>query len=85
LSAARFVPKPYNGRAVVFVATQRAVEPYRDKYLGWGPVVRGGIQAIPVDGDHDSIFEDPGVKPMAERANAVLLEARAEARASGAH
>ena len=85
LSAARFVPKPYNGRAVVFVATQRAVEPYRDKYLGWGPVVRGGIQAIPVDGDHDSIFEDPGVKPMAERANAVLLESRAEARASGAH
>jgi amino acid adenylation domain-containing protein len=85
LSAARFVPKPYHGRAVVFVATQRAVEPYRDKYLGWGPIVRGGIQAIPVDGDHDSIFEDPGVKPMAERANAVLLEAQAEARAAGAH
>lgn len=67
------------------MGTQRTIEPYQDKYWGCGPIVRGGIQAIPVDGDHDSIFEDPGVKPMAETVNSVLLEAQAEARAAGAH
>jgi hypothetical protein len=67
------------------VATRRIIEPSQDKYWGCGPIVRGGIQSIPVDGDHDSIFEDPGVRPMAERANAVLLAAQAEARAGGAH
>ena len=75
IAAVQFVPKPYNGHATVFVATRRMIEPYRDKYLGWEPVVRGGIEAVPIEGDHDSIFEDPGVRPMGEKANAILLGA----------
>jgi amino acid adenylation domain-containing protein len=75
IAAAKFVPRPYNGHATVFVATRRMIEPYGDMYLGWEPVVRGGIEAVPIEGDHDSIFEDPGVRPMGEKANAILLEA----------
>jgi hypothetical protein len=29
LAVGKFVPKPYNGRAVVFVATRRMIEPRR--------------------------------------------------------
>ena len=74
-SASNFVPKPFGGHAVIFRATERRVEPYEDKYLGWGPVVRGGVEAFEIEGDHDSIFNDPAVKPMAEIINAKLVGA----------
>jgi amino acid adenylation domain-containing protein len=75
IATGNFVPRPYDGRAVVFRAGTRMVEPYRDQYLGWGPVVRGGIEAFEIQGDHDSIFELPEVKAMAGIINAKISEA----------
>jgi len=84
IAAANFVPKPYGGRAVVFRAGTRMLEQYEDEYLGWKPVIRGGIEAVEIEGDHDSIFEDPGVKPMAAIVNQKLLEAQPAAKAGTA-
>jgi hypothetical protein len=77
IAASKFVPKPYGGRAVVFRAgTRSVIEQYEDEHLGWGPVVRGGIEAIEIEGDHETIFGEPQVRAMAGRVNAKLLEAQ---------
>jgi len=78
VAASAFVPKPYGGRAVIFRASERIIEPYQDQYLGWGPVVRGGIEVCEIEGEHNSIFLDPDVKALAERLNAKLVEAYAK-------
>ena len=78
VATSTFVPKPYGGSVVLFRASERYNEPYEDEYLGWGPVVHGGIEAVEIPGGHDSIFEDRDVKVFAERLNAKLLEASAK-------
>ncbi len=84
IAADKYVPKPFGGRAVIFVASRRIVEQYDDRYLGWGPVVRGGIEVIEIPGDHDSIFAEPDIRPMAEGVNAKLLEAQPASKAGAA-
>ena len=75
-AAAKFIPQKFGGKAVLFIAKERHREPFEDPYLGWGPVVGGGIDAFILDGDHDSIF-DAHVRQLAGLMDAKLLEAQA--------
>ena len=72
IAHAKFVPKSYGGDAVIVLASDRKVTPYQDDFLGWKPVVRGTIENFEVDGNHNSIFEDPAVRPMAAIIDAKL-------------
>lgn len=47
-----YVPAPYRGRITLFRAATRMLEPYRDRYLGWGPVAAGGIDLEVIPGRH---------------------------------
>lgn len=73
----RFVPAPLDGDVLLFRASDRFVEPYQDRYLGWGPVVRGRIDDVEVPGDHSQITEEPHVRVLAERLDASLHKAAA--------
>jgi thioesterase domain-containing protein/acyl carrier protein len=79
IAHAKFVPKPFGGDAVIILATDRKVTPYQDDYLGWKPVVQGTIERFEVDGTHDTIFEDPAVRPMAAIIDSKLKELSAGA------
>jgi amino acid adenylation domain-containing protein len=78
-AAKKFVPKPYGGSVVVFRASDRRVSPYEDDFLGWGPVVRGAIEGIEIEGTHTGILEEPAVRDLAERIDAKLRESSPEA------
>ena len=52
LAVERYVPQPYPGLITLFRATVGLVEPYQDKYLGWEPVARGGIELEIIPGRH---------------------------------
>jgi thioesterase domain-containing protein len=71
VARAKFVPKPYNGSAVIFRASEQRVGPYEDEFLGWKPVVRGNIESFVVAGDHMSIYDAPGVRTIAEKINSL--------------
>jgi amino acid adenylation domain-containing protein len=73
-----FVPKPYAGDAVIIMASDRKVTPYQDDFLGWRPVVRGALGKFEIGGNHNSIFEEPAVRPMAAIIEAKLKELSAE-------
>jgi thioesterase domain-containing protein/acyl carrier protein len=52
----QYVPKPYSGRLTLFTAKIRAIEPYQDRLLGWGPLV-SDIEVHEIPGDHLQIGE----------------------------
>lgn len=66
LQAARtFIPGPYRGSVVLFKARTQDAEIYEDETLGWAPVALGGITAVEVEGDHETIFVAPRVRAVA--------------------
>lgn len=54
-----YVPSTYPGQIVLFRATERAVEPYEDDLLGWGPVANGGVVCRVFEGDHVYMHRNP--------------------------
>lgn len=76
-----FVPQVYQGPITLFKAADPFVEPYQDRYLGWGPVARGGIEDYTIPGDHADITEEPHVRVLAALLDACLRKAQANVRA----
>jgi thioesterase domain-containing protein len=66
LAALRFVTKPYKGHLHVFRAKVRHEDPYDNEALGWRSLALGGVIVFEIDGDHESIFRQPGVAAIAE-------------------
>jgi FkbH-like protein len=54
---AAYLPKAYPGRIVLFRASERAIEPYEDRYLGWGPVAAGGVEDYEINANHTFITD----------------------------
>ncbi|MGC2108523.1 MAG: thioesterase domain-containing protein, partial [Candidatus Korobacteraceae bacterium] len=59
-AAATYVPRHYPGDVLLFKASDRIVEPYREDALGWGPFA-AHIEIHEVQGDHQTITEVPRV------------------------
>jgi amino acid adenylation domain-containing protein len=77
VAKSKFIPRPYGGDALIFRASKPFVFPYYTNHLGWEPVIRGGIECVEIEGDHDSIAVEPAVRLIAEKLNAKLVEVSA--------
>ncbi|HEV2855402.1 MAG TPA: amino acid adenylation domain-containing protein [Thermoanaerobaculia bacterium] len=83
-------PGPYPGRVTLFRAEQRPPEegPDLDGTLGWSALAAGGVDVIPVPGNHQGLVAQPGVRTVAEGIRnclepSVSEEARSAAPAGG--
>ncbi|MHA7629651.1 non-ribosomal peptide synthase/polyketide synthase [Corallococcus sp. M7] len=72
----RYVPRPYDGTALLLSASEAAAE--LPRHRGWEPLVRGGLEVHDVPGSHHELLQDPHLEPIVERLRLIL------ARASGA-
>ena len=63
----RYEPKPYSGRVTVLRSTHEPTGWMFDPLAGWGQFVHGGIELALVEGNHFTMFQDPGATQMAER------------------
>jgi thioesterase domain-containing protein len=70
LAASQYAPKYYDGRVVVFTASERFVEPYEDDALGWRPFVRH-VEAIELPGTHTSFLTGLGRSETVRRIEAI--------------
>jgi thioesterase domain-containing protein len=70
----KFEPKPYNGSAMIFRARGRYLYQYDDQNLGWGSVVRGGVECSEIEGEHENILDEPAVQLVAKKLDARLME-----------
>ncbi|MFL6604094.1 MAG: non-ribosomal peptide synthetase [Steroidobacteraceae bacterium] len=63
----RYEPKSYSGRITLLRSTQEPTGWMFDPLAGWGPYAQGGVELAMVQGNHFTMFQDPGASQMAER------------------
>jgi len=63
----RYEPRPYRGRLTLFRSKREPTGWWFDPHAGWGPFAKGGIDLHMVDGDHFTMFQEPGVTQMAQQ------------------
>ena len=70
----RYRAKPYAGSATMFLAsdTQWRHRPEKDPRLEWKLLIRGKLDLIELDGDHDAMYHEPHVRILAEKLAACL-------------
>lgn len=75
-AAEAYVPQPYSGRIALFTATTKLVEPFQDRYLGWGPLVKEKLEQYEIQGGHVTMGDQ---QEFADKLDAVLRRVQAEA------
>jgi thioesterase domain-containing protein/acyl carrier protein len=61
----RYEPQPYPGRITLFRSTHEPTGWMFDPLAGWGQYAQGGIELAMVEGNHFTMFQDPGASQMA--------------------
>lgn len=68
-----YVIKPYPGKVTLIKGKgSRMSFFFRDPNMGWSAYVKGGIDLVEVEGDHHSIFKEPGVVTLAENLSRII-------------
>lgn len=60
-----YEPKPYQGSLTLLRSAQEPSGLFLDPKMGWSEFALGGVNVVVIDGDHFSIFREPGVQQMA--------------------
>ncbi|MDB6159875.1 MAG: thioester reductase [Gammaproteobacteria bacterium] len=63
----RYEPQPYPGRITLFRSTHEPTGWLFDPLAGWGRLAQGGVELAMVEGNHFTMFQDPGASQMAGR------------------
>ena len=74
-----YQPRPFHGRVHVFVSQYRPTGWLADSSLGWRWLATEGVEVVTYEGDHWSIFDEPGAG-QAAASIAAGLEARSASR-----
>jgi glycosyltransferase involved in cell wall biosynthesis/thioesterase domain-containing protein len=72
---AAYEPKAFHGRVHIFVSQSRPTGWLADSSLGWRRLATEGVEVVPFEGEHGSIFHEPSAG-QAAAVIAASLEAR---------
>lgn len=72
----RYKPQRYPGVVTLFRAENPNDGYEFDSQLGWGGIAEGGVEIHDVPGEHETMFNDPHVRVLAERMKTCLEKAR---------
>ena len=70
---ANYEPEPYDGSLVLFRSERHQTGRFRDPMMGWGKLVRGGINVHEIPGGHHDMFYEPEVELLAQVLNRYLI------------
>ncbi len=70
-----YLPQTYHGRATLFWCEYQAL--YLDRYpdLDWGKLITGGVDTVPIPGEHLSLMTDPHAEVLAAKLNWAMTQA----------
>jgi thioesterase domain-containing protein len=71
-AAARYRPKPYDGRITLYLARSEQAWGFSRWRLKWQGLAQRGIQVHPVDGTHADVLYEPYVEGLAAHLKACL-------------
>ncbi|NJS12148.1 MAG: amino acid adenylation domain-containing protein [Microcoleus sp. CSU_2_2] len=75
-----YVAGVYPGRAILFKAVETAILFGADSELGWGEIVRGGIEIHEIPSNHLGMLKEPHVQLLGEALQAVIERAQSKNR-----
>jgi thioesterase domain-containing protein len=67
-----YAPASYPGKVWLFRALDVPRLPESDETLGWKEIVDGGVEVVFVEGDHESMFQDPNAELLSQRLRQAL-------------
>jgi thioesterase domain-containing protein/acyl carrier protein len=70
-TAQQYQAKPYDGKVTLLCSASEPRGLFLDPKMGWGAYAAGGVEVDIIEGDHFSIFHDPGIGQMARSLSAV--------------
>ncbi|MDP9064749.1 MAG: thioesterase domain-containing protein, partial [Pseudomonadota bacterium] len=70
----RYTPKPYRGAVTVLRSRLEPTGLFFQPDAGWGAVATGGVDVRFVDGDHFTMFQEPGSAQLSAHVAAVLAQ-----------
>ena len=73
-AAVVYRPRPYDGKVIFFQTTDWPTGHYWNLQLGWTDLARLEFQRI--QGEHESIFHEANVEPLAKKLMHYLRETR---------
>ena len=73
--AAAYIQEVYPGRVTLFRAADQALCSYPDPLLGWGELFEGEVEIHVIPGAHNSMWQEPNVRILAEKLSDCLREA----------
>ena len=62
-----YTAKPYNGKVLLFRSTIRTAIRSDDPWMGWFNYFTGKVELYTIDGDHKTMFKEPGAVQIAEK------------------
>ena len=71
-----YEPRPYQGTATLFKASQQPFRVFLDRTLGWGDLIVGGLEVIEIPGPGPGILQEPRVRILAEQLGSCIDKAR---------
>jgi thioesterase domain-containing protein len=60
-----YQPRPYPGKVTLFRARVRPLFRLHGHDLGWSALARGGLEVVPIPGNHETILREPHVHALA--------------------
>jgi thioesterase domain-containing protein/acyl carrier protein len=66
-AASTYKAQRYPGRMVLFRATMRTPTFGDDEFLGWGPLVAGGVDIQHIPAMHSTILDEPAIGGLSEK------------------
>ncbi len=61
----RYEPGRFSGKITLICSSREPRGLFLDRQMGWGAFCEGGVEVCIVEGDHFTMFQDPGVTQMA--------------------
>jgi thioesterase domain-containing protein len=71
---ARYSPRPYPGRPVLFLSREETATYSSDPASDWRRLGTGGVDVRELPGYHDAIVAEPQVRELAGQLRGLLLE-----------
>ena len=65
--------KPYRGEVLLFRSKSRNSNISDDPYMGWYNYFTGKVQIHTIEGDHKTMFNEPGAVQIAEKLKANVI------------
>jgi thioesterase domain-containing protein len=65
LAQLRYAPRPYAGKVVLFITREQQILCKAEPTLGWWMLAAGGVEVVPIAGNHLDTFEEPQVSDLA--------------------